>query len=174
MPSALVFQNKILLKTLEHYQKIRLEVLRNGEAVLHCKKAMIDLQTKKIGNASQQYEKFIKLEDSIRCILSDAVRWVQQPPPNIKAQLLTNDFESYFLAKWIPSLKTEVPYAPPNENQKTTHYDTTFSSFLKKHLYALINMSKIGVGKDGLEYVSSKDVEKLIVWAKNFTFKQNF
>lgn len=185
-PGPVEFQNQISLKAIKSYKAIHLEISRNAEAVALCRAAIVTLQTKKIGNAKEQFEKYIKFENGVGTILAKAETWTKKLPPKISAKALTDDFERSFWAGWIPRLKNEKTrihtghdefgVEDPNygETYTTVSFDTWFSSDLKNRLYALIDMKKIGVGKDGLQWVSTNDVKLLIAWANKFKFSQTF
>lgn len=185
-PGPVEFQNQISLKAISGYKNIHLEITRNAEAVSLCRAAIVDLQTKKIGDAKKQFEKYIKFEDGIGNILTKADTWIKVLPPTITAKALEDDFERSFWAGWIPNLKSEttrrIPsrdefgVRDPNGGQTYTveSFDTWLSSSLKKRLYALIDMKSIGVGEGGLWYVSGNDIKLLIGWANKFKFTQTF
>lgn len=182
----LEFQNKISLKALKSFKAIYFELLRALESVTLCREAIVLMQTKKIGDAKKQFENFIKFEAGIGNALAKTKGWINEQPPSINAKALTDEFERTFWAGWIPRLKNEKTrihtghdefgVEDPNygETYTTVSFDTWFSSALKNRLYALIDMQSIGIGKGGLQWVSTNDVKLLITWANKFEFSLNF
>lgn len=185
-PGPVEFQNQISLKAISAYKAIHLEIIRNAEAVSLCRAAIVSLQTKKIGNAKEQFEKYIKFENGIGNLLAKAESWTKKLPPAISPKALEDDFERSFWAGWIPNLKSETTkrisssdefgVRDPNGGQTYTveSFDTWLSSSLKNRLYALIDMKNIEIGEGGLWYVSDNDIKLLISWANDFQFTQTF
>ena len=176
----LVFQNKISKKALSGYQIVRTEVLKHAKATIECEAKMLELQTKKIGDAKKEFENYIKYEAGVGKIIASAKTWVAKTPPSINAAELTKDFERGFWAGWLPRLKNHtagklitgpggVGYIP-----ETTTYDAWLDRELKDRLTLLIDLKSIGVGKNGLDWTSQNDVKLLIKWAKAFKPTQKF
>lgn len=182
----LVFQNTFSLKILKGYQAVRTELLKHAGAAIACEAKMLEYQTAKTGNAKSEYEKFIKFEANVIAAIAAAKNWVTNTPPSIDTAELTKDLERGFWAGWIPRLKgyrtvrlpsvDEFGVSDPNGSMsyKVDTFDTWFSSDLKKRLTLLIPLEGIGVGKDGLWWVSENDVKLLISWANSFNPTQKF
>ena len=181
----LVFQNKISKKALSGYQIVRTEVLKHAKATIECEAKMLELQTKKIGDAKKEFENYIKYEAGVGKIIASAKTWVAKIPPSINAAELTKDFERGFWAGWLPRLHTHQParieYSPdhglgtvPRKVPASDSYDSWLDNELKDRLTALIDLKGIGVGEGGLWWTSSNDVKLLIKWAKAFKPTQKF
>lgn len=91
------------------------------------------------------------------------------------------DFERGFWSKWIPRLKgyktVRVPTRDKTGGSELTEvdtFDTWFSYDLKQRLTLLIPLEGIGIGKNGLWWVTEDDVKLLIAWANRFSPTQKF
>ncbi len=179
--SPLVFQNNFSLKVLKGYQTIRTELLKHAAATIVCEEKMLEHQTAKTGNAQNEYENYIRFEANVLKAIMEIKKWTTDIPPSINSEELTKEFERGFWAGWIPRLKGSKIVSqridtdsPIREQYEIDTIDTWFSSDLKKRLNLLIDLEGIGVGKDGLRWVSENDVELLISWAKSFKPAQIF
>ncbi len=113
-------------------------------------------------------------EANVILAIAAAKSWVANTPPTINAGELTKDFERGFWSKWIPRLKGYRTIRNPTVDEfgvsdpyggvsyKIDTFDTWFSSDLKQRLTLLIPLEGIGIGKNGLWWVSEDDVKLLI------------
>jgi len=188
----LVFQNSISKKALAECTEILTKILICEGTVMECKKMIDSLRDQGIGSkhgsedAKIQYEHFIKVESAIVNCLMVAGKWIKKLPEPINTKELTKDFERGFWSKWLPRLKGTKTVKSPSRDEfgirdpnpvsyKVATYDDSFSSELSNRLTVLINLTAIGVGKNGLDnWVSDNDVILLIKWANGFKSTQNF
>jgi len=67
-------------------------------AAIECKVGMVDLQTRKEGNAKEEFKKFIAFENSTLKMMNNVTKWTQKLPPKISYKELQDDFERSFWA----------------------------------------------------------------------------
>jgi hypothetical protein len=176
--SPLVFQNTIALKALRKYQAAREEILKHGGACVQMEEYVLNLQTRNTGNAKAEYEKFIKFESNALKAITESSNWAQSLPAQTSGSYYTSlqdDLECALWAKWVPGLKsiTTVQSSGSNystgESRTVVSYDTWWwTDELCKRLDDFIDLEAIGIGKDGLDWVSGEDVRLLISWGNSF------
>lgn len=176
--SPLVFQNTIALKALRKYQAAREEILKHAGACVQMEEYVLNLQTRNTGNAKAEYEKFIKFESNALKAIMESSNWAQLLPAKTSGSYYTSlqdDLECALWAKWMPGLKSVTTVQSSGSNYSTGESRTVVSydswwwtDELCKRLDDFIDLEAIGVGKNGLDWVSGEDVRLLISWANSF------
>jgi hypothetical protein len=185
------FKDEILLEALGNLRPILEVVLKYEGIVMACQESVTKLRVESSRKgrgtnlAKEEYEKYLEVSNMITKAFAEVQVWIDKMPESTHTGTdRVDEFKRMFWQEWLPTLETVTPgkqyiggnYSDGVSTSPTVDYsDWGLSKELKQEISRLLDLKKLGIGENGLDYwASDNDVRLLVVWARSYKSSLKF
>lgn len=175
MDTPFAFQNEVLLNAFSSLLPIMKAIIKFQSAFNSRRNDLLKMSMQPGGReggtdlAKKEYSKYLEDCSMVTKAFKEILKWINTKPDDpMTREVRTDEFKRIFWKEWLPTLET----AYTNNGvvlDEVCHSNWWLSSKLLTEIDRLLDLKKLGIGENGLDYwVTDNDVRLLVLWARNY------